>query len=91
MLADNDNYDGCFATALEHLDAVTAPFEVARAHLCHGERLRRAGKRTAARRALQLSIETFDRLAAAPWSARARLELRATGATPGVPTTIPIS
>jgi DNA-binding NarL/FixJ family response regulator len=31
---------------------------------------------------LQLSIECFDRLGAAPWSARARLELRATGATP---------
>lgn len=81
LLADNEDYDVCFATALEHLDAVTATFEVARTHLCHGERLRRAGKRTAARRALGLSLETFDRLGAEPWSARARLELRATGAT----------
>jgi ATP/maltotriose-dependent transcriptional regulator MalT len=82
LLADNEGFDGCFATAVEHLDAVTATFEVARTHLCHGERLRRAGKRTAARRALQLALETFDRLGAAPWSARARRELRATGATP---------
>jgi DNA-binding CsgD family transcriptional regulator len=71
-----------FDVAVDHLQAVPAPFEVARTHLCSGERLRRAGRRTAARQALRLAIDEFDRLAAHPWTARALAELRATGANP---------
>jgi hypothetical protein len=54
LMPETEHHD-FFATALEHLDAVAAPFEVARTHLCHGERLRRAVKRTAARRALRVA------------------------------------
>ncbi|MCA1707923.1 MAG: LuxR C-terminal-related transcriptional regulator, partial [Actinobacteria bacterium] len=82
LLADDSEQDACFATALEHLEAVTDTFEVARTHLCRGERLRRAGRRTHARHALALAIEGFDRLGATPWTNRAHAELRATGATP---------
>ena len=58
---------------------VPAAFEIARTHLCQGERLRRAGRRTDARRALRLAIEEFERLGARPWTARAHSELLATG------------
>ncbi|WP_433203956.1 AAA family ATPase [Dactylosporangium sp. CS-047395] len=55
------------------------PFERARTSLLYGEWLRRARRKSDARRALQQALETFDRLAAHPWSARARTELAATG------------
>lgn len=71
-----------FDAAVEHLRAAGAPFEVARTHLCRGERLRRAGRRTAARGALGQASDEFDRLGAHPWTKRARVELRATGASP---------
>jgi DNA-binding CsgD family transcriptional regulator len=81
-LLTDDSPDGCFDVAVEHLRAVTAPFELARTHLCRGERLRRAGRRTDARRALRLAIDEFDRLGAHAWTRRARAELRATGGDP---------
>jgi DNA-binding CsgD family transcriptional regulator len=79
LLADGPDEDDFFDAAVEHLQAVTATFEIARTHLCHGERLRRAGRRTGARRALRAAIEEFDRLGAHPWTARAHAELRASG------------
>ncbi|WP_426503865.1 AAA family ATPase [Dactylosporangium sp. McL0621] len=54
-------------------------FERARTELLYGEWLRRARRKADARRVLQQALETFDRLAARPWSARARSELAATG------------
>jgi DNA-binding CsgD family transcriptional regulator len=81
LLTDNSP-DDYFDAALEHLHAAAAPFEIARTHLCRGERLRRAGRRRDARRALHPAIETFDRLGASAWAVRAWTELRATGATP---------
>jgi DNA-binding CsgD family transcriptional regulator len=82
LLTDDNQQDACFATALIDLEAVTAHFEVARTHLCHGERLRRAGRRSDARQALRRAIDGFDRLGATPWATRAQVELGATGATP---------
>ncbi|QIS11000.1 ATP-binding protein [Nocardia arthritidis] len=60
------------------------PFEQARTQLLYGEWLRRAKRKTDARVQLQLAMETFDRLDAAPWADRARTELAAlgVGATP---------
>ena len=81
LVADENEADDWFAVALEQLDKRPAPFEVARTHLCHGECLRRAGRRTDARRALRVAMEGFDQLGALPWAKRAQVELRATGAT----------
>jgi DNA-binding CsgD family transcriptional regulator len=81
-LLTDDSPGDCFDAAVEHLQAVAAPFEIARTHLCRGERARRAGQRTLARQALRQAIDGFDRLGAHPWSDRARAELRATGANP---------
>ena len=82
LLTDDSSSEDCFDAAVEHLRAVASPFEIARTDLCRGERLRRAGRRTAARRALRQAIDEFDRLGAHPWAERGRIELRATGANP---------
>jgi DNA-binding CsgD family transcriptional regulator len=71
----------CFQAALEHLGATRDSFEIARTHLCHGERLRRGGRRTRAREELRLAIDEFRRLGASPWVTRAQAELRASGET----------
>ncbi|MBC9713981.1 helix-turn-helix domain-containing protein [Streptomyces sp. TRM66268-LWL] len=57
------------------------PWEAARTRLLFGERLRRERHKTDARLHLRAAAETFERLGAAPWAARARAELRAAGAT----------
>ncbi|MEV0117338.1 AAA family ATPase [Streptomyces sp. NPDC050844] len=59
------------------------PFELARVHLTYGERLRRARSTKKARLHLGAALDTFERLGAAPWAARARNELRATGLSLG--------
>ena len=81
LLSSDHEADACFNTSIAHLATLPAPFEVARTYLCQGERLRRAGRRTDARRPLRRAIEGFDHLGALPWAKRARAELRATGAT----------
>ncbi|NUW41143.1 ATP-binding protein [Nonomuraea rhodomycinica] len=58
------------------------PFQQARTRLVFGEWLRRHQRRAEARVQLQAAMDAFDRLDAAPWSARAAAELRAAGATP---------
>jgi DNA-binding CsgD family transcriptional regulator len=55
------------------------PFNRARTLLLLGEHLRRERRRVEARAQLRRATETFERLGAAPWEARARVELRATG------------
>jgi DNA-binding NarL/FixJ family response regulator len=55
------------------------PFSHARTLLLLGEHLRRERRRTEARAQLRVATQTFERLGAAPWEARARAELRATG------------
>ncbi|AVH60607.1 MULTISPECIES: helix-turn-helix transcriptional regulator [Streptomyces] len=59
------------------------PFELARVQLAHGERLRRAKSTTEARTQLVAALDTFERLGATPWAARAGNELRATGLSTG--------
>jgi DNA-binding CsgD family transcriptional regulator len=57
------------------------PFECARTELAYGETLRRARRRMDARAPLHRALETFERIGAEPWAARAERELRATGET----------
>ena len=69
-----------FAQAIE-LAEVLSPFDRARTELSYGEWLRRQHRRVDARRHLRTALELFDQLAVAPWEARARSELRASGET----------
>lgn len=59
------------------------PFDLARVQLAYGERLRRMRERAASRTYLEAAEETFCRLGAAPWAARARIELDASAMTKG--------
>ncbi|GAA1624662.1 LuxR family transcriptional regulator [Kribbella alba] len=68
-----------FEAALAVPGAERWPFELARVHLAYGERLRRAKSPGQARSHLTAARDIFLRLRAAPWSERARSELRATG------------
>jgi DNA-binding CsgD family transcriptional regulator len=70
-----------FEEALRLHELTPDGFEEARTRLCHGEWLRRARRRVAARVELRRALEMFDDLGAAPWADRARLELLATGET----------
>ncbi|WP_406002530.1 ATP-binding protein [Streptomyces sp. NBC_00829] len=68
-----------FASAIATPGAERWPFDWARICLAYGERLRRAKAGVVAREHLEAALSTFDRLGAAPWSARAANELRASG------------
>jgi DNA-binding CsgD family transcriptional regulator len=78
LLAGEDEYEALLRDALS-LHPDTDPFGAARTRLHLGERLRRSGRRTEARRELRAALETFDALGGRPWSERARSELRASG------------
>ena len=69
-----------FTQAIELAEALS-PFDRARTELSYGEWLRRQHRRVDARRHLRTALELFDQLAVAPWEARARSELRASGET----------
>ena len=77
---DDANAEEHFARAIELAPAL-APFDEARSELLYGEWLRRQHRRIDARRYLRRALECFERLGTAPWEARARAELRASGET----------
>ncbi|NDO87932.1 helix-turn-helix transcriptional regulator [Cellulosimicrobium composti] len=79
VVPDDDEADRLFASALAHHARTRDVFERARTHLAHGMRLRRSGRRVAARAALRDAWDTFDGLGAQLWGATARTELEATG------------
>jgi DNA-binding CsgD family transcriptional regulator len=79
MTAPAASYRAAFDTALATPGAGRWPFTQARIRLAYAERLRRAGSASESRRHLTDALDTFERLGAAPWAARARTELRAGG------------
>ena len=72
-----------FQDALRVTGSQRWPFDLARVQLAYGERLRRSKVTGEARRHLAAAVETFQRLGARPWAARAGNELRATGVSIG--------
>jgi len=81
LLADEDECASAFDEALAQHAMHPSAFERARTELVYGERLRRSRQRVEAREHLKAAVEAFDRLGAAPWAARARAELAASGAS----------
>lgn len=79
LVAQPDDAPLHFERAMKHHAAVDMPFDEARTRLLFGEWLRRRGQRSEARAQLRPAAAVFERLGAAPWAARAREELRATG------------
>jgi len=81
LLADDDAFERHFEDAVALHAKAESPFALARTRLCYGERLRRAGRRVAAREQLRAGLTVCERIGAEPWAERARGELRASGET----------
>lgn len=79
-LIDESAAEEHFVRAIELAPALSQ-FDAARTELLYGEWLRRRRRRIDARRHLRSALECFGRLGMAPWEARARSELRASGET----------
>ncbi|MDQ0913682.1 DNA-binding CsgD family transcriptional regulator [Streptomyces canus] len=81
LAAPEDRAADAFEEALAVPGAERWPFDLARVRLAYGQHLRRARAAQDARTHLAAALQTFRRLGAAPWAARAAEELRATGRT----------
>jgi hypothetical protein len=81
IAAPDDQASGLFETALTIAGVDRWPFDLARVQMAYGERLRRIPAPALSRVRLAAALETFERLGASPWAARASSELRATGQT----------
>ncbi|GAA1311579.1 LuxR family transcriptional regulator [Planotetraspora silvatica] len=83
LVAGDEDAVILFERALSVAGGEHWPFERARIALAYGERLRRNKATVEARRHLIDALNTFERLEARPWAARAASELRATGQSIG--------
>jgi DNA-binding CsgD family transcriptional regulator len=81
LLSAGEAAERHFLEALRRHGASARPFDRARTELCFGEFLRRDGRRAEARTHLRPACDAFERLGAASWAERARVELRASGET----------
>jgi DNA-binding CsgD family transcriptional regulator len=83
LLGDEADAEAAFRAALKLHAEQPRPWEQARTELLYGEWLRRGRRKADARGPLRSALQTFEQLGAAPWAARARTELGASGgATP---------
>jgi len=89
LTASDEEFAGHLEAAVTRPEARRWPVDLARAQLMYGERLRRVHATTEARTHLAAAHETFRRLGAQPWVARAEQELRAAGHPGGAPTLPP--
>jgi DNA-binding CsgD family transcriptional regulator len=79
LLADGDEADRLYRTAIKEFGRGGVAVEVARTHLLYGEWLRRTNRRSLAREHLRTAHEMFDGMPAQAFAERARRELLATG------------
>lgn len=78
-LVDEDNAEALLRESITRLRRSGARLELARAHLHHGEWLRRENRRQEARGHLRTAQEMFTRMGAAAFAERAGRSLQATG------------
>ncbi|MEU5256183.1 helix-turn-helix transcriptional regulator [Streptomyces longwoodensis] len=79
LLAEGDEADSLYRTAIEEFGRGGVAVEVARTHLLYGEWLRRNRRPALARDHLRTAYEMFDGMRADAFAERARRELTATG------------
>ncbi|MGY4770329.1 ATP-binding protein (plasmid) [Kribbella sp. CWNU-51] len=79
LLSDGAAADDLYQEAIERLGRTRLRPELARAHLLYGEWLRRAGRRTDARKQLRTAEELLTTIGMTAFAERARRELAATG------------
>ena len=89
IAAEDERAPALFERALSLPTVDQWPFDVARVRLAYGERLRRTRVTTESRIHLQAALTAFQKLGAAPWAARAELELRAAGHAIKTPSSAP--
>jgi DNA-binding CsgD family transcriptional regulator len=80
LTAPDAEAEAHFERALALHAAANRPFEQGRTALLYGEWLRRARRKSDARVQLSAALTTFEEIGSAPWAARARAELGASGA-----------
>jgi len=79
LLAEGRSADDLYREAVDRLGRSRVTIELARAHLVHGEWLRRERRRIEARDQLKTAYELFSAMGAGHFAQRARRELLATG------------
>jgi DNA-binding CsgD family transcriptional regulator len=79
LLADDEDAETLHREAIEQLDRAGVATDLARAHLLHGEWLRRQRRRRDARRELRLAYDLLEGAGALAFAQRAETELVATG------------
>jgi DNA-binding CsgD family transcriptional regulator len=79
LLAGDADAEPLYEEAVKHLTQCRARPQLARAHLLHGEWLRRQRRRRDAREQLRTTHEMFTSMGAEAFAERARVELLATG------------
>ena len=79
LVADPRDADELYRQATERLGRTRIRSELARAHLLHGEWLRREGRRVDARTQLRAAYDEFTSIGMEAFAERARGELAATG------------
>jgi DNA-binding CsgD family transcriptional regulator len=83
LVSDGADADRLYREAVERLGRTRATAHLARAHLVHGEWLRRERRRADAREQLGIAHEMFERMGAHAFAERARRELLITGVVLG--------
>ena len=81
LLASGDAADALYLEAIERLERSRIAVHLARAHLLHGEWLRRENRRLDAREHLRVAQDMLHAMGADAFAERARRELLATGET----------
>jgi DNA-binding CsgD family transcriptional regulator len=81
MVAAEDAFDAPMERSVAAFAGLGVRLEEARSRLCHGERLRRVGRRVEARAQLRAALALFKRMRCTPWIERTESELRASGET----------
>jgi DNA-binding CsgD family transcriptional regulator len=81
LVAPDETYVAAFDRVVDDTTSTQWPFHLARLELAYGERLRLDRAMRRARPHLERAVGLFADLEAAPWSARAKAALRATGRT----------
>jgi DNA-binding CsgD family transcriptional regulator len=81
LLSEGATAEDLYREAIDRLGRTKLRPELARAHLLYGEWLRREGQRVEAREQLRTADDLFVAIGMEAFAERARLELRATGAT----------
>jgi DNA-binding CsgD family transcriptional regulator len=79
LLADHEDAEELYRTALEHLTRTLVIPQLGRTHLLYGEWLRRQRRRRDAREQLRTAFDLLGDVGADAFAERARAELRATG------------